>query len=81
MVDRIRKLLNRLTEKESVALIQTIERIIRGNIDDLDVKRLQGSENAYRVRKGDFRIIFQKTGAKNIIIAVERRSDNTYNTL
>lgn len=81
MVDRIHKLLDRLTQKESVVLTQTIGLIIKGNIDDLDVKRLQGNEHVYRVRKGDFRIIFQKSGEKNIVIAVERRSDTTYSGL
>lgn len=50
------------------------------NLIGLDVKKLQGRNDIYRVRKGMFRIIFRKIpNVENAIIAVERRSDTTYN--
>ncbi len=36
-----------------------------------DVKRLQGGSNNYRLRVGDFRIIFSKDGEKLIILVIE----------
>lgn len=80
MVDRIRKTLGRLSSKERAQLIDVIRRIKANQIADLDVKKLQGRTDVYRVRKGSFRVIFRKIpDVDNVIIAVERRSDTTYN--
>lgn len=78
MVDRIRKLLKQLAPKESAQLANLIELVIENNLRDLDLKKLKGLDDVYRVRKGKFRIIFRKTPTATLIIALERRSDNTY---
>lgn len=80
MVDRIRKTLKRLSPKERVQLLEAVRRIKADNLIGLDVKKLQGRDDVYRVRKGLFRIIFRKIpNVENAIIAIERRSDTTYN--
>jgi mRNA-degrading endonuclease RelE of RelBE toxin-antitoxin system len=79
MVDRIEKALRKLGAKERRELADIIQRLLRGDFSSLDIKKLQGFPDAYRVRKGDMRIIFYMTNRANIrIIAVERRSDTTY---
>lgn len=48
----------------------------------LDVKKLQGSENQYRIRVGKYRILFDVINGEPRIIsikAVKRRTDQTYN--
>lgn len=80
MVDRIRKTLRQLSPKEQKQLTQAIQQILIDDLHGFDIKKLQGRDDVYRVRKGDFRIIFRKTSTgENAIIAVERRSDTTYN--
>ena len=78
MVDRIDKVLLKLEPKRRKMIIKIVERIVSGDLDGLDVKKLKGEYNAYRVRVGKIRIIFVDRKAQRIVIAIERRSDNTY---
>ncbi|MDO8618170.1 MAG: hypothetical protein Q7N87_04795 [Candidatus Uhrbacteria bacterium] len=75
----MRKILKQLPPKQHVQLLEAIQRIMADHLIGLDVKKLQGRNDLYRVRKGLFRIIFRKIlNGENAIIAVERRSDTTY---
>jgi len=77
-MDKIRKFLRRLTLSEQLEFDELIEKITSNNLSHLDIKRLQGYVDYYRVRKGTFRIIFKKTPTGNRLIEVTRRNDNTY---
>lgn len=79
MVDRMRKTLERIPPKQRAILLGVLRRVTADDVVGLDVKKLQGRDDIYRVRKGVFRIIFRKISDKeNVIIAIERRSDTTY---
>jgi mRNA-degrading endonuclease RelE of RelBE toxin-antitoxin system len=80
MVDTIRKTLKRLPAKQRTQLLEALRLIRTDDLTGLDVKKLQGRNDVYRVRKGVFRVIFRKIpNVENTIIAIERRSDTTYN--
>lgn len=78
MVDRIQKALRKISDAQRKEIKNIIACIINNDIAHLDVKKLQGNDNVYRVRKGDLRIIFLKTPTDIRILAVERRTDTTY---
>ncbi len=79
MGDRIGKILKTLPEKQRKQLIAIMELIIAGKFFGMDMKKLKGHPDAYRVRKGDFRMIFTMPRHGDIrIIAIERRTDTTY---
>jgi mRNA-degrading endonuclease RelE of RelBE toxin-antitoxin system len=80
MVDRITKALRKLNDKEQRALERILHQIKAGDIKKLDAKKLKGNLSIYRVLKGSLRVLYQhsKTG-KITVLAVERRSDTTYN--
>jgi mRNA-degrading endonuclease RelE of RelBE toxin-antitoxin system len=40
-----------------------------------DIKKLEGVENAYRLRSGDYRIIFERTGSIIVIFKISNRKD------
>lgn len=77
-MDKIEKALLRLNKKERDAVEIVLARIKAGDLAGIDVVKMKGRDDIFRVRKGKIRIIFQK-GAKIQLIAVERRSDTTYN--
>jgi mRNA-degrading endonuclease RelE of RelBE toxin-antitoxin system len=80
MVDRINKVLRKMSAKERKQILGVLEEIKSGRISLLDLKKMQGNEHTYRVRKGAFRIIFHMTNRDTIrIIDLERRTDTTYN--
>lgn len=76
-MDRITKFLGRLSHDEQARVMETIERILTGDIVGFDIKKLKGQKQVYRVRIGDMRIIYAKEKSVRII-AIERWNDNTY---
>jgi mRNA-degrading endonuclease RelE of RelBE toxin-antitoxin system len=81
MVDKIEKALKKLTEKERRELKSILIKIQKGKTEDLDIKKLKGRNDIFRVRKGRIRIIFQKNNENISILFIERRSDKTYRDL
>ena len=75
----LKKLLSRFDKKEQNTLETLIERIILLDWKNLDVKKLKGYQNIFRVKRSKLRIIYKLTEQKEIqIISIERRSENTY---
>ncbi len=52
--------LDRLPARERAQVLRKIERLEMGLHGD--IKRLHGTEVAYRLRMGDFRILFERRG-------------------
>ncbi len=78
-MDKIGKALRKLSSKERNAFTVLLRAIQEGRLELLDVKKLAGHDDIFRVRKGSYRVIFRKTPAGEIfILAFERRSDRTY---
>ena len=78
-MDRLRKLLRSLSAKEENVLNELLEKIYARKLKGSDVKKLKGKLNIYRVRMGDFRVIFHDDGVQIAILFAGRRNDNTYN--
>jgi len=81
MIDKIKKALKKLTEKERKTMKSILIKIQNGKIQDLDVKKLRGRDDIFRVRKGRVRVVFRKSDESIAILSVERRSDKTYKDL
>ena len=78
-MDKIEKFLKKIPEKINKEIHRIVDSIVNGKTEDLDCKKLRGKGNIFRVRKGDVRILYAFENGKNIIISIEKRSDNTYN--
>lgn len=79
-MDKISKALKKITAKEREAVKALLLKIISRDFNNLDIKKLKGREDIYRVRKGKIRIIFRiENKEKLFVLAIERRNDNTYN--
>lgn len=80
MIDRIDKALSKLSDDERVKLRRLFMRIQSHEFTHLDIRKLKGRDDIFRVRAGKLRIIFRISENQEIyIIALERRSDTTYN--
>lgn len=78
-MDRISKQLEKLSEKERKKLTIILNSLKQGKILGLDIKKLKGQQDLFRVRKGNIRIIFRVLEDRQIfILAIERRSEKTY---
>ena len=74
----LKKLLSKFDSEERFALEILIEKIISLNWKKLDVKKLKGYQEVFRLRKGKIRIIFSKNKMDVSIINIERRNEKTY---
>ena len=77
-MDKIGKELSKLSPKEKENLKFILNKIKSGDFYGLDVKKLKGSDNLFRVRKGNMRIIYLKIEKDIILLKLERRNDQTY---
>ena len=72
------KLLSKFNKNDRIISEFLIEKITSLDWHDLDIKKLQGYEDMFRLRKGKLRIIFYKRKADISIISIERRNEKTY---
>jgi mRNA-degrading endonuclease RelE of RelBE toxin-antitoxin system len=78
MTSNIEKFLAKITAKEKTILDATAKKVRSNDFTGLDVKKLSGHEDVFRIRKGKFRIIFQVTKTNVKILLIDKRSDTTY---
>lgn len=78
-MDRLAKALGKLSLKERKVIESMLRRLIVGDIQQMDIKKLKNRDDIYRVRKGDIRIIYRRDAqGKIFLLTIERRSDTTY---
>lgn len=77
-MDAISKALAKLTEKERAQIKLILLKLASNQTRALNIAKLKGQKDIYRIRSGKIRIIFKYSNNQYFLLAVERRSDNTY---
>ena len=78
-MDKIDKALGRLTQKERRRVKRILARLKEGDTRGLDLKKLKGRDDIFRVRKGNIRIIYRiVAGGAVFVLTIERRKEDTY---
>ena len=77
-MERIKKFLRKLPETQQDEIDGILYEIEHGETQGLDVKKLKGHKNLYRIRVGDIRIVFSKENRSFNIIFIGRRGDSKY---
>src|SRR3989344_2344863 len=78
-MDKIDKFFRRLSAQEAVRVLAVLSRVKTGDFRGLDIKKLRGAHELFRVRVGDVRMIFHKDTASSCrLIFIGRRGDDTY---
>lgn len=78
-MDRISKVLAKLTDKEKETLAEIFAKIQTGKTLGLDLKKLKGYGNIYRVRFGQWRVIYRiDNKGKIFLVSFDRRNEQTY---
>jgi mRNA-degrading endonuclease RelE of RelBE toxin-antitoxin system len=79
MADKIVKLLAKLPPKQLLVIQSVIAQILKENFDGLDIKVMKGHKDLFRVRVGNYRIIFIiRPNDEPKILTISRRSEKTY---
>ena len=77
-MDKISKALRRFSATEREAIKIVLNCLKSGRLVGLDIKKLKGRSDIFRIRKGDIRIIYRETDGDIFILAIERRKEKTY---
>ncbi len=77
-MDKISKALKKLSKKQSIIVLGIIKLLISNDISSLDIKKLKGFDDIFRVRKSNIRIIFRKENNDIKILSIASRSEKTY---
>ena len=77
-MDKIAKLLKKISSRDRDILLDLVQRLI-ANDKSLKFVKLKNSD-FYRLRQGNFRIIFHKDNGV-VIDSIRLRHDNTYQNL
>lgn len=77
-MDKIDKALNKFSAKEKLEVKDIFLKIKSGNLKELNIKKLRGRNDVFRVRKGNLRVIYRTEESKIFILSVGRRSESTY---
>jgi mRNA-degrading endonuclease RelE of RelBE toxin-antitoxin system len=77
-MDAIQKALKKLSVKERAQVKEILGKLLVDRTQGLDIKKLQGRDDIFRVRKGDIRIVYRKTGKAIFVLLIERRNEKTY---
>ena len=78
-MDKFDRRLAKIPHKERLTIERIIEKVVARDFTELDVKKLKGVRNIFRVRKGRYRVIFELGAQGPRILSIERRSERTYN--
>lgn len=77
-MDKIEKALAKLTAAERMRVKKALAVLLGGKMMGLDVKKLKGHSDIFRLRIGNLRVIYQKKKEKVFILIIARRSEKTY---
>ena len=77
-MDKKEKFLNKIPVIDRERILEAIDKILIGDITFLDIKKLKGSDNQFRVRVGKYRIKFTKYPTFNQVMEVCKRGEGTY---
>lgn len=77
-MDKFQKSFKKLSAKEQQQIEELLTRLEAGNFKGLDIKKLKGSTNIFRARRGNIRVIYQVKNSQIVLIHIGRRSEKTY---
>ena len=77
-MDAIVKALKKLGAGERERVREVLEKLGSGKTQGMDVRKLRGRDDIFRIRKGDIRIVYRKQKGSISVLLIERRSEKTY---
>lgn len=77
-MNKIEKLLQKLDPKTRARVEQALRQLASGELEGLDIKKIRGSDDIFRARVGNHRIIFRQAGKKTRLLDIAKRDEKTY---
>lgn len=80
-MNKLDKALYKILKNYRVKILDTLILINNKNTKGLDIKKLKGQSNLYRVRVGEYRIQFRIENNDVFILDISKINDNTYKNI
>lgn len=80
-MNKIDKFLLKLSLKERLIAQEVLDLVKSRRFDKLNIRKLKGFDDCYRVRRVKIRIIFSMVEKEITIIKIDNRDNNTYKDL
>jgi len=71
-MDRIKKALKKLTAKEREQIREILIQLKKNKLGSLDIKKLKGRNDIFRVRKGNIRMVCRIEEGNLVLLLIER---------
>lgn len=78
MTKEYEKLLAKIPKKDRVRIEKVLLCLQERDFSTLDRQKLKGYEHIFRIRVGNYRIIYFDDGERVILKAIQRRNEATY---
>ena len=78
-MERVKKFLKKLSVTKQDEIDEILFKIELGETGHLDIKKLKGYKNLFRVRIGDVRIVFSQDKEKIKMLFIGTRGNSKYN--
>lgn len=78
---KIEKQLRKIPARDRESVFMVIEQLMTRDFSTLDRKKLKGYESIFRIRVGNYRILYYDDGEEIILKAIRRRNEATYSDL
>ena len=77
-MDKIEKALKKLSAKDKLQIERILKKLNSGEFKGLDIKKLKGRDDIFRVRTGSIRLIYRFQDGNIFILSIDRRRESTY---
>jgi mRNA-degrading endonuclease RelE of RelBE toxin-antitoxin system len=77
-MEQIQKQWKKIPAKDQAKIREIFKKLKNRDFTDLNRKKLKGYEYIYRVRAGNYRIIYFDNGEEILLKYIKRRNERTY---
>ena len=77
-MDRVAKLLRKVSVKDRKKLLLALKQLQQRNFKGLNRKKLKGYDCIYRIRIGNYRIIYFDDGQELLVKHLKQRNERSY---
>jgi mRNA-degrading endonuclease RelE of RelBE toxin-antitoxin system len=77
MADDIEKLFRKISRHDRTMILDIIEKLISGDKKELNIVKVKNTD-FYRVKKGNFRILYHFEKKEVVIDSIKLRNEKTY---
>lgn len=80
-MNKTEKLLQKLNASTRGQIEMALLRLYAGELEGLDIKKIKGSTEIYRLRVGKYRVIYKQLNGRNELVEISLRNEKTYKNL